>query len=202
MTEVDIWKKAEYVWDVGARELSRLSDSIDQSKFALAVKTIAVCRGRIVTAGVGTSGAAAKKIAHSLSCIERPSFFLDPGDAVHGALGSVQEGDVAVLISKGGGTGEILNLISALQTKKVTIIGVTEMSDSPLAKNSDILLKVKVEKEADVLNMLATTSTMAVIVLFDAICIALMEETGYTREQFAVIHPDGAVGKRLLEGLE
>ncbi len=202
MTEKDIWKKAEYVWGVGAKELEKLKESIDRESFVTVVKTIAACRGRIVTAGVGTSGAAAKKIAHSLSCIERPSFFLDPGDAVHGALGSVQKGDVAILISKGGGTGEILNLIPALQSKKVTIIGVTEASDSHLAKNSDIILKVKVGKEADAFNMLATTSTMAVIVLFDAVCIALMEETGYTRDQFAVIHPGGAVGKRLLEGLK
>jgi len=202
MTKDEIWEKAVSVWRTGSMEIEKLIDSTDKDLFISTVKQIAACKGRVVTTGVGTSGAAAKKIAHSLSCIERPSFFLDPGDGVHGALGSVQEGDVAILISKGGGTVEILNLIPALQSKNVTIIGVTEMSDSPLAKNSDILLKVKVEKEADSMNMLATTSTMAVIVLFDAICIALMEETGYTREQFAVIHPGGAVGKRLMEGLE
>jgi len=197
MKENDIWDKAEDVWKNGSNELLKLACSIDRSLFVKAVKIIALCQGRIVTAGVGTSGTAAKKIAHSLSCIERPSFFLDPGDAVHGALGAVQSGDVAILISKGGGTSEIVNLIPSLKKKGVVIIGVTEDPESIIGLNSDVVLKVKVEKEADPFNMLATTSTMAVIALFDAICVVLMEETGYTRDQFAVIHPGGAVGQRL-----
>lgn len=164
------------------------------------VRTIGDCRGRIITAGVGTSGAAAKKIAHSLSCIERPSFFLSPGDAVHGALGAVQAGDVVIAVSKGGGTREIINIIPAIKTRKALLIGVTEKPDSVLGQESDICLRVKVEREPDEFNMLATASTMAVIAVFDAVCIALMAYTGYTRDQFAVIHPGGAVGERLLVG--
>jgi KpsF/GutQ family protein len=179
--------------------LSRLEEIIDQEALSRCVEVIGSCKGRILTAGVGTSGAAAKKIAHSLSCIERPSFFLSPGDAVHGAPGAAQEGDVAILISKGGGTREIVNIIPALQTKKVFIIGVTENEDSVLARESDLLIKVKIEREADAFNMLATTSTMAVVAVFDAICIALMYYTNYTREQFVIIHPGGAVGERLLK---
>jgi KpsF/GutQ family protein len=159
---------------------------------------LAECKGKIITSGAGTSAAAARKIAHSLSCVERPSLFLSPADAVHGGLGVVQPGDVAILISKGGGTKELLALVPALETKQVAIIGVTENGESPLARASDLLLKVRVEKEADEFNMLATTSTMAVIAVFDAVAIALMQYTGYTREQFAVIHPGGAVGERLL----
>jgi len=200
MKEKEIWESARYVWRTGADALSNLENSLDTGIFTKVVESIASCTGRIITAGVGTSGAAAKKIAHSLSCIERPSFYLDPGDAVHGALGSVQKGDVAILISKGGGTAEILNLLPALESKEVFIIGISENPDSVLAKNSDIPFIIKVEKEADEFNMLATTSTMAVIAVFDAVCIALMHYTGYSREQFAVIHPGGAVGKRLLEG--
>lgn len=195
----DIWKHAIDVWTVGSKSLAYLIDSIDQEALTRCVEVIANCKGRTLTAGVGTSGAAAKKIAHSLSCIERPSFFLSPGDAVHGALGAAQPGDVAILISKGGGTREIVNLISALQTKKVFLIGVTENEQSVLARESDLVLKIKVEREADAFNMLATTSTMAVVAVFDAICIALMYYTNYTRDQFAVIHPGGAVGERLLQ---
>ena len=117
---------------------------------------------------------------------------------MHGALGAVQAGDVAILISKGGGTREIVNIIPALKTKKAFIIGVTGKDDSILAQESDLLMKVAIQKEADSFNMLATTSTMAVVAVFDAICIALMQYTGYTREQFAVIHPAGAVGERLI----
>ena len=200
MTPDEIWQKALHVWSVGAREIERLGQTVDKAALARCVEAIASCRGRIVTTGAGTSAAAARKIAHSLSCIERPAFFLEPADAVHGALGSVQTGDVAILISKGGGTGEILRLLPALKTKKVFVIGVTENPASELARESDLVLRVRVEAEADEFNMLATTSTMAVVAVFDAICIALMAWTGYTREQFAVIHPGGAVGERLLRG--
>lgn len=198
MEPEEMWNIARHVWTTGATALTALEDTIDPTVFTRVIDAIASCRGRIVTAGVGTSGAAAKKIAHSLSCVERPSFFLDPGDAIHGALGSVQKGDVAILISKGGETREILNIIEALETKNIFIIGVTEKPESILAKHSSLPLIIRVEKEADEFNMLATTSTMAVTVVFDAVCIALMRSTGYTREQFAVIHPGGAVGERLL----
>jgi D-arabinose 5-phosphate isomerase GutQ len=124
--------------------------------------------------------------------------FLSPGDAVHGSLGAVQPGDVVILISKGGGTAEITNLIPSIKAKRAFLVGVTENADSALGRACDLLLKIKIEKEADEFNMLATTSTMAVIVVFDAICVSLMEYTGYTREQFAIIHPSGAVGERLL----
>ena len=194
-----IWKHAIDVWTAGSKSLAYLIDNIDQEALTRCVEVIANCQGRILTAGVGTSGAAAKKIAHSLCCIERPAFFLSPGDGVHGELGAAQPGDVAILISKGGGTREIVNLIPALQTKKVFLIGVTENEQSVLARESDLVLKIEVEREADAFNMLATTSTMAVVAVFDAICIALMYYTNYTREQFAVIHPGGAVGERLLQ---
>ena len=195
----EIWEHAVRVWRLGSETLSRLKDEVDRDAWCRCVQVLADCRGRIVTSGVGTSGAAAKKIAHSLSCIERPAFFLSPDDAVHGGLGAAQEGDVAILISKGGGTAEILGLIPALKKKRVFLIGVTENESSSLARQSDFLLKVKIESEADPFNMLATTSTMAVVAVFDAICIALMYLTGYTKEQFAVIHPGGEVGRRLTE---
>lgn len=199
-THKDAWTHARHVWTVASQELARLEQTIAPDALTRCVEVIGACTGRILTAGVGTSGAAAKKIAHSLSCVERPAFFLSPGDAVHGALGAAQAGDVAILISKGGNTREIVNIIPALQTKKVFMIAVTEHEDSVLARESDLLLKVTIEREADEFNMLATTSTMAVVAVFDAVCIALMDYTNYTREQFAIIHPGGAVGDRLLKG--
>ena len=197
-----IWRDALHVWNVGSAELDRLKTSVDRDAFAALVRAIGDSSGRTAVAGVGTSGAAAKKIAHSLCCIERPAYFLSPGDAVHGALGAVQSGDVVVLISKGGGTREIVNLIPSLKKKGALIVGVTEKEESILGREADLLLKVKIEREADEFNMLATTSTMAVVAVFDAACIALMKYTGYTRAQFAVIHPSGAVGERLLAGKE
>jgi len=198
----DIWGRATRTWAIAAAELARLERSVDRAAFERLVELLGGTKGRIAVAGVGTSGAAARKIAHSLSCIERPAFFLSPADAVHGGLGAVQPDDVAILISKGGGTREILSLVPSLRTKKVSIVGVTENEGSALAQAADLLLRVHIEREADEFNMLATTSTMAVVAVFDAACIALMAYTGYTREQFAIIHPSGAVGERLLAGRE
>jgi D-arabinose 5-phosphate isomerase GutQ len=117
-------------------------------------------------------------------------------------LGAVQEGDVVILISKGGGTKEITNLIPSLKAKKAFVVGVTEKEGSTLGTACDLLFKIRIAREADEFNMLATTSTMAVIAAFDAVCIALMSYTNYTRGQFAIIHPSGAVGERLLSGKE
>ena len=189
---------AVQVWRAEAAAITAMEQTVDPGAFRRCVETLAGCRGRILTTGCGTSAAAAKKIAHSLCCIERPAAFLSPSDAVHGGLGLVQPGDVVIAISKGGGTRELLNLVPACKTKQAFLIAVTENPDSPLARAADLLLRVKVEREPDPFNMLATASTLAVIAAFDAVCIALMHLTGYTREQFAVIHPGGAVGQRLL----
>ena len=193
------WDIARQVWSTAAEELNRLAGSISPEVFSNCVE-ILLRAGRVVTSGCGTSAMAARKIAHTLSCIERPSFFLVPSDAVHGALGSVQPGDAAILVSKGGGTAELCALLPALSEKQVPVIAVTEKPDSPLGRAAKLVVPIKVRREADAFNMLATTSTMAVIAWFDAVCIALMEESGYTRAQFAVIHPGGAVGSRLLDG--
>jgi len=200
MTAEDIWTRAVQVWETDARELSRLPDSLDRDSFTRCVEVIRACKGRIITMGCGTSGVAARKIAHSLSCVERPALFLSPADAPHGALGALQPGDIAILVSKGGGTVELVNLLPALKARKAFLIAVTENEGSPLAESCDLLLKVKVEREADTWDMLATTSTLAVVAVFDAVCIALIDLTGYTREEFLVIHPHGAVGDRLKAG--
>jgi KpsF/GutQ family protein len=199
MDKKKAWKDAMHTWNIEAKSINNLMETINIEDFIKCIEIIRDCQGKIITAGVGTSAAAAIKIAHSLSCIEHPSFFLSPGDAVHGALGSVQNNDIVILISKGGNTEEIINIIPSLKIKKVIIIGVTENEDSVLAKNSDLLMKIQVKEEADAFNMLATTSTITVIAVFDAVCIALMNLTKYSKEQFAIIHPGGAVGKRLLE---
>ena len=192
------WAIAGTVWRAEAAALRGLARVVDRAAFLRCVAALANCRGRVLVAGCGTSAAAARKIAHSLCCIERPAAFLAPGDAVHGGLGVVQRGDVVVLISKGGNTREIVQMLPALAAKHVLVIGVTEAPDSLLGRAAGLRLRVRVRREPDPFNMLATASTLAVIAVFDAVCIALMQATGYTREQFAVIHPGGAVGERLL----
>ncbi len=194
------WKIARDVWANAAKELDRLGEEISAWTFSRCVDLLAGCRGRIVASGCGTSAMAARKIAHSLSCIERPAYYLNPSDAAHGALGAVQPGDVAILISKGGATTELVAMLPALAAKEVTVIAVTEDPDSALARAAALIVPIAIEREADEFNMLATTSTMMIVAWFDAVCIALMREGGFTRAQFATIHPGGAVGARLRGG--
>jgi len=191
-------KSVDQTLAVEGQAIHSLRSTLSKEAVLKVIEAIRDCSGRIVVTGCGTSGVAAKKIVHSLCCIERPACYLNPSDAVHGELGLVQRDDVVIFISKGGKTAELMNVLAACRAKGALLIAVTENEDSVLAKDTDILLKVAVEKEPDPFNMLATASTLAVISLFDAIVIALMHETSYTKEQFALIHPGGAVGERLL----
>jgi len=186
------------VLSMEADSLAGLTRALDMEAVYRVAQAIARCTGRVVLSACGTSGMAAKKIMHSLNCIERPAFFLVPSDAVHGGLGMLQGDDILILISKGGNTSELTRLIPACRAKSALLVGVSENPESVIAKEADIFLKIKVEREPDRFNMLATASTLAVIATFDAICIALMQITNYTKDQFAIIHPAGAVGDRLL----
>jgi len=174
-----------------------LRSGIDWHGVERAIGVIAGCRGTVFLSGCGTSGEAARKIAHTLSCIECPAVFLSPSEAAHGGMGAVREGDIVALISKGGRTREIDELIEPSRAKRASIIGVCEDENSSLAKGCDIFIKARISREADDFNLLATSSTIAVIALFDAIAIAIMRTRGYSKERFAVIHPGGAVGEKL-----
>lgn len=202
MTEQEILSEINRCLTMEAESIARLWQTLEQEAVLAVAKALMNCKGKVILSGCGTSAMAARKVAHSLSCIEIPALFLSPADAVHGALGVLQKEDILILISKGGNTQELVNLIPACKTKGALLIGVSENPESVIAGQADIYLKVKVEQEPCRFNMLATASTLAVIATFDAICIALMQMTGYTREQFAVIHPGGAVGERLLNKLK
>ncbi|MCI9305316.1 MAG: SIS domain-containing protein [Lachnospiraceae bacterium] len=171
-------------------------DAIDPSVFAQAVDILSAAP-RIGTTGCGHSGIACMHFAHSLCCIERPARFLSPAEAVHGASGFLKEGDVLVWASRGGKTDELFSILDICRTKKVTVIGVTENLDSPLAQRSDVIVPMKVTAETDRYNSQGTSSFTALSAVFDALQTAVIEETGYQNEQFALIHPGGAVGKRL-----
>lgn len=198
MTDQEILSEINRCLTMEAESIAQLRQSLEREGVLAAAKALMNCKGKVILSGCGTSAMAARKIAHSLSCVEIPALFLSPADAVHGALGVLQQEDILILISKGGNTQELVNLIPACKTKGALLIGVSENPASVIARQADLYLKVKVEREPCRFNMLATASTLAVIATFDAICIALMQMTGYTREQFAVIHPGGAVGERLL----
>lgn len=181
---------------IEAKAVSDMLPTIESENFVKAVSALSSCN-RVITSASGSSGIAAKKFAHTLCCIERPAQFLPPCEAMHGGLGAVQAGDVVVLVSRGGKTGELLPVLDVALKKGATVIGVTEKLDSPIGVDSHIVLPLIIEKESDKYNMQATASFVATIALFDALICGIMEQTDYQKEQFALIHPGGAVGERL-----
>lgn len=169
-------------------------DNLDPAAVETVIDRLASCKGKVCLAGCGTSGAAAKKIAHTLSCINIPAIQIEPSDAVHGGMGVVTDKDIVIFLTKGGATTEIDNMIAPARAKGAYLIAVTENEGSMLAGKCDLLLKVKIEKEPDKFNVLATSSILATLSVFDAIAIAVMERTGFSKEDFGIIHPGGAVG--------
>jgi D-arabinose 5-phosphate isomerase GutQ len=172
--------------------LSRISEE----DFSRAVDLLANCP-RIMTSASGSSGIAAKKFAHSLCCIERGAMFMPPCEAVHGGMGGIKREDVMVMVSRGGKTSELLPLVDVVTKKGASLIAITENPDSPLAKAASVVLLMNVGKESDPLGLMATSSYVQTIAIFDALLAALIEETGYTAEQFGLIHPGGAVGEHI-----
>ena len=157
---------------------------------------------KVLIAGCGTSGAAAKQIAHIMNVVMIPCFFLSPTGAIHGDLGAVSKDDVVILITKGGQTPALLDYVEPCKTAGATLIAVTENPESELAKGSDIILKIKVDKEADPWGLVASTSSIAVMTIWDAIILATVPHSGFTKEDFLRIHAGGAVGVKLTNMLK
>ena len=152
---------------------------------------------RIGATGCGHSGIICQHFCHLMCCVEQPARFISPAEAVHGATGYLQEGDVCVFASRGGKTGELLPILDICRAKGVKIIAVTENLESPMAKAADVVLKQYVNRETDKYNCQGTTSSTALAVIFHVLQTIIMEETDYQNEKFALVHPGGAVGERL-----
>ena len=181
---------------IEAESLAETAKVLDREEVRRAVEVLAKAE-RIGASGCGHSGIACRHFAHLMCCAERPARFLSPAEAVHGGLGCMKKGDVMVLASRGGKTDELMTIIDVCKTKGVTIIGVTENLSSPLATDADIVLAMKVTKECDKYNCQGTTSFAVTNAIFDALQTAVLDYSGYQKMDFALIHPGGAVGKRL-----
>ena len=168
----------------------------DEEAFSKAVALLAKAP-RIGTSGCGHSGIVSQHFAHLMCCIERPARFISPAEAVHGASGFLQKGDVMVFASRGGKTKELLPILDICKKKGVHVITITENLDSPLAQGAEVVLKQHVNRETDKYNCQGTTSSTALGVIFQVLQTMMIEETDYQVEQFAVVHPGGAVGERL-----
>ncbi|HEY4305900.1 MAG TPA: KpsF/GutQ family sugar-phosphate isomerase [Gemmatimonadaceae bacterium] len=171
-------------------------------EFARAVQLIAASPGRVIVAGVGKSGLIGRKIAATLTSTGTAAAFLHPVDSVHGDLGIVGNDDVAILISKSGESDELLGLLAHLKGFGVKTIAITGMPTSALSRNCDVSLDAAVREEACPHDLAPTTSTTAALVLGDALAVALLQEKGFRREDFARIHPGGSLGRQLVVRVE
>ena len=168
------------------------------ARFGDAVALLLACRGRIVVSGVGKSGVIARKIAATLTSTGSPAAFLHPVDSVHGDLGIVGREDAAILLSKSGETEELFGLVAFLKRLGVPLVAITGALDSTLARHADVVLDAGIEAEACPLDLAPTTSTTVALALGDALAVALFEAKGFKAEDFARLHPGGALGRRLL----
>ena len=187
---------AKAAYEIEAQCINEMLDYFDEKAFSMAVELLKNAE-RIGASGCGHSGIICQHFVHLMNCIEQPAKFISPAEAVHGGTGFLKQGDVMVLASRGGKTGELLPIMNICKQKGVRIITVTENLSSPLAEGADVVLKQYVNRETDKYNAQGTTSSTALCMIFHALQTALIEETDYQNEQFALIHPGGAVGERL-----
>ena len=183
-------------YDIEEECIHNMKNYFDEKKFAEAVELLCNAE-RIGTSGCDHSGIICRHFSHLLCCVERPSRFISPAEAFHGATGFLKKNDVMVFASRGGKTKELLPILDICKSKGVSVITVTENLNSPLAIGSDVVLKQYVNRETDKYNSQGTTSTTSLCMIFHSLQAAIIEETGYRNKQFAVIHPGGAVGERL-----
>ncbi|WP_060461357.1 KpsF/GutQ family sugar-phosphate isomerase [Leuconostoc mesenteroides] len=198
------YEDAKKTFDVEIEALTRVKSSLGKS-FDEAVDKILSTKGRVIFIGIGKSGIIADKIAASFSSVGLASFYIDAGTAYHGDLGRVSSDDVVIFISNSGETQEVLQALSALQNihnNELATIAMTGSEDSTLAKNTDIVLSIDVDEEADITKLAPTSSTTATLVMGDALLVAIETAKEFDRESFAMYHPGGSIGKILLQNVK
>ena len=198
---MDIIESAVACLECESKAILSLIERLDDS-FVRAVEAIRACKGKIVVTGVGKSGHIGNKIAATLASTGTPAFFLNPLDAYHGDLGMLGADDLVLAISYSGATEELVRFLPLIQAKKIRIIGMSSNADSLLARCSDVHLNIAVEREADPLNLVPTSSTTATLALGDALACALIEAAHFQPTDFARLHPGGDLGKKLLANVE
>ena len=197
MKAQNILKRAADVLRIESNGILSIAERLDES-FVRAVKLLESCHGKVVVTGMGKSGLICRKIAATLASTGTPSFFLHAGDALHGDLGMVKQGDVILAISNSGETDEILKLLPHIRHHGLKLVVMTGNPQSSLAKAGDVVLYVGVSEEACPLGLAPTASTTAALAMGDALAVVVLEEKGFKEEDFALRHPGGILGRRLL----
>ncbi|MEX2131252.1 MAG: KpsF/GutQ family sugar-phosphate isomerase [Pseudohongiellaceae bacterium] len=183
--------------EIEQKAVASLLDRLDEN-FELACRLMLDCSGRVVVTGMGKSGHIARKIAATLASTGTPAMYVHPGEAGHGDLGMITDRDLVIALSNSGTTSELLTLLPVLKRKGIPLITVTGDDNSILARESTVVLNARVDEEACPLGLAPTSSTTVALVLGDALAMALLESRGFTSEDFAVSHPGGNLGRRLL----
>ncbi|MBT0820050.1 KpsF/GutQ family sugar-phosphate isomerase [Campylobacter lari] len=194
---MDAIKIAKEVFEIESKTILDLCDNLDEG-FNKAIELILSIKGRCVVSGMGKSGHIGAKIAATLASTGTPSFFMHPGEALHGDLGMLTSEDVLLAISNSGETEEVLKLIPVIKKRKIPLIVMTGNQNSTLAKQADIFINIAVKKEACPLQLAPTSSTTATLAMGDAIAVALMRARNFRPDDFALFHPGGSLGRKLL----
>ena len=197
LTEGELLELASRVLDIESRAVSHMRTRLDSS-FADACQLCLQTKGRVVVSGMGKSGHIGRKISATLASTGSPSFFMHPAEASHGDLGMITRHDLLLAVSYSGETEEVVTILPLIKRMDAKLISMTGNSNSTLAKAADVHLDVSVEEEACSLNLAPTASTTATLAMGDALAVALLESRGFTAEDFALSHPSGRLGKRLL----
>ena len=193
---MNVLEEGKRTVELESEALKKLAENLDES-FVKAVELIKETKGRVILTGVGKSGIICKKIAATLSSTGTPAFFLHPADAAHGDLGMVRGDDTVIAVSNSGETRELLDIIPVIKSFGIPVIAITNNPDSSLAKLSDVVLLLHVDREACPLGLAPTVSTTNTLALGDAIATVLMKLKGFTSEDFARFHPGGKLGIKL-----
>ncbi|QKF74861.1 KpsF/GutQ family sugar-phosphate isomerase [Campylobacter lari] len=197
MSQIDAIKIAKEVFEIESKTILDLCDNLDEN-FSKTIDLILSIKGRCVISGMGKSGHIGAKIAATLASTGTPSFFMHPGEALHGDLGMLTSEDVLLAISNSGETEEVLKLIPVIKKRKIPLIVMAGNQNSTLAKQADIFINIAVKKEACPLQLAPTSSTTATLAMGDAIAVALMRARKFRPDDFALFHPGGSLGRKLL----
>jgi arabinose-5-phosphate isomerase len=188
---------ARRVIRVEREALDEISERLDEG-FAKAVDLVLRCKGRVVVTGMGKSGQICRKIAATMASTGTSAFFLHAGEAIHGDLGMFARGDVCIGVSNSGTTQELLSLLPGVKRLGLPLIAITGGLESPLAEAADVVLDVRVRMEACPMGLAPTASTTATLAMGDALAVAVLEAKGFTDRDFAMLHPGGALGRKLM----
>ncbi|MFQ5896221.1 MAG: SIS domain-containing protein [Nitrospinota bacterium] len=195
---MDLLERAARTLRIEGEGVRRLAERLD-GRFLEAVDLILRCPGRVVVTGMGKSGLVGRKVASTLASVGVPALFLHPAEGVHGDLGMVARGDVVLAISNSGETEEILRLLEVFARLGLPLISMTGSADSTLARRARVWLDIGVEEEACPMNLVPTASTTAALAMGDALAMAVLEARGVREEDFALLHPAGVIGRKLLQ---